>query len=135
MAGLYRTVMDTFWSEYIWLPPNTTWQDIAPESSTEIQHPDYRHLFYPLPMALVMLYLRYVLEKWVEVMSVVGADLTRLGLQVLVRTRGSLVRDQEHETKESPFECGPGEGVHRLEAMEAQTGTPFDTLVAFLIDP
>jgi hypothetical protein len=61
--------MDTFWSEYIWLPPNTTWQDIAPESSTEIQHPDYRHLFYPLPMALVMLYLRYVLEKWVEVMS------------------------------------------------------------------
>jgi hypothetical protein len=66
---------------------------------------------------------------------VVGADLTRLGLQVLVRTRGSLVRDQEHETKESPFECGPGEGVHRLEAMEAQTGTPFDTLVAFLIDP
>lgn len=63
MAGLYRTVMDTFWSEYIWLPPNTTWQDIAPDSSSHIQHADYRHLLYPLPMALIMLSLRYVLEK------------------------------------------------------------------------
>ncbi|XP_063926825.1 ceramide synthase 6-like isoform X1 [Zophobas morio] len=64
MAGLYRTVMDTFWSEYIWLPPNTTWQDIAPDSSSHIQHADYRHLLYPLPMALIMLSLRYVLEKY-----------------------------------------------------------------------
>ncbi|XP_044261537.1 ceramide synthase 6-like [Tribolium madens] len=64
MSNLYRTVLDSFWSEYVWLPPNTTWKDIAPEASTEIHHADYRHLLYPLPMALVMLFLRYVLEKY-----------------------------------------------------------------------
>lgn len=56
--------MDSFWSERIWLPPNTTWADIAPEASKEIQHADYRHLFYPLPMAFLMLLLRYCLEKY-----------------------------------------------------------------------
>lgn len=63
MAALYRSVMDTFWSEYIWLPPNTTWKDIAPDADPNIQHADYRHLFYPLPMALVIFVLRYVFEK------------------------------------------------------------------------
>lgn len=63
MATYYRTIMDTFWSEHIWLPPNTTWADIAPGSSKEINHPDPSHLLYPLPMALVMLVLRYLFEK------------------------------------------------------------------------
>lgn len=55
--------MDTFWSENVWLPPNTTWADIAPSASSKIQHADHRHLLYPLPMALVMLLLRYFFEK------------------------------------------------------------------------
>lgn len=66
-AGLYyhyRNALDSFWSPHIWLPPNTTWADIAPESSEEIQHADYRHLFYPLPMALVMLLIRFLFEKY-----------------------------------------------------------------------
>ncbi|KAJ8972758.1 hypothetical protein NQ317_006274 [Molorchus minor] len=64
MANYYRTFMNTVWSEHIWLPPNTTWADIAPNASMEIQHTDYRDLLYPLPMALVMLALRYLLEKY-----------------------------------------------------------------------
>lgn len=63
MAYYYRKISEVFWNEYIWLPPNTTWADIAPESSTEIHHADHRHLLYPLPMAIVMLVLRYFLEK------------------------------------------------------------------------
>lgn len=63
MAAYYQYFMEVFWSEHIWLPPNTTWADIAPESSKEIQHPDHRHLLYPLPMALVMLLLRYLFER------------------------------------------------------------------------
>lgn len=63
MAGYVRSAFNTFWSEKIWLPPNVTWADIAPDSSKDIQHTDHRHLFYPLPMALVMLALRYLLEK------------------------------------------------------------------------
>lgn len=59
----YRMFVDVFWSESVWLPPNTTWADIAPDADPEVRHADHRHLFYPLPMALVMLALRYVLEK------------------------------------------------------------------------
>ncbi|KAJ8950754.1 hypothetical protein NQ318_011247 [Aromia moschata] len=64
MAHYYRTFMNTFWSEYIWLPPNITWADIAPNASMDIQHTDYRDLFFPLPMALIILGLRYLLEKY-----------------------------------------------------------------------
>ncbi|ENN71458.1 hypothetical protein YQE_11876, partial [Dendroctonus ponderosae] len=60
----YRKIVDTIWSPNVWLPPNTTWADIAPESSQEVQHADYRHLFYPLPMALVVLLIRYLFEKY-----------------------------------------------------------------------
>lgn len=63
MAGYIRIALDTFWSEKIWLPPNTSWTDIAPDASNEIKHTDHRHLFYPLPMALVMLVIRYLFEK------------------------------------------------------------------------
>lgn len=63
MAFYFRKFSDSFWSEYIWLPPNTTWADIAPDSNKEIQHADHRHLLYPLPMALVMLVLRFFIEK------------------------------------------------------------------------
>ncbi|CAH1978077.1 unnamed protein product [Acanthoscelides obtectus] len=64
MAYFYKKFVDTFWSEYIWLPPNVTWADIAPDASKEVQHADHRHLFYPLPMSLFLLLLRYVLEKY-----------------------------------------------------------------------
>lgn len=63
MAYYFQKISETFWSEYIWLPPNTTWADIAPDSSNVIHHADHKHLLYPLPMALVILVLRYFLEK------------------------------------------------------------------------
>lgn len=63
MASYLKIISETFWSEYIWLPPNTTWADIAPEASKEINHANHRHLFYPLPMAIVLLVLRHFLEK------------------------------------------------------------------------
>lgn len=58
-----RKALDVFWSEYVWLPPNTTWADLVPNSSSGVRHTDYRDLLYPLPMALVMLVLRYIFEK------------------------------------------------------------------------
>ncbi|CAH1102201.1 unnamed protein product [Psylliodes chrysocephalus] len=64
MAYYYKTVLDTFWSEHIWLPPNTTWKDIDPDVESNIRHADHRHLFYPLPMSVLMLLLRYLLEKY-----------------------------------------------------------------------
>lgn len=63
MSIYVRKALDIFWSENVWLPPNTTWADLAPNASNEIKHTDYRDLLYPFPMALVMLILRYLFEK------------------------------------------------------------------------
>ncbi|GJQ85332.1 hypothetical protein Trydic_g14694 [Trypoxylus dichotomus] len=64
MAGILRTVNQAFWSEYVWLPPNVTWADIAPGARQDVTTTDYRHLYFPLPMALVLLTIRYCLEKY-----------------------------------------------------------------------
>lgn len=62
--GVFRDFTDTFWSTKVWLPPNTTWADIAPGSRADVNHADYKDLIWPLPLALVMLVIRYVLERY-----------------------------------------------------------------------
>lgn len=64
MGEYVNKFLKVFWSESVWLPPNTTWADIAPDSSSEINHTNSKHLVYPIPMAVVLLFLRYVLEKY-----------------------------------------------------------------------
>lgn len=61
MWMMFRQVVDAFWSTDIWLPPNTKWSDLEPND--RVQYTDHRHLFYPLPMAVFVLLLRYLLEK------------------------------------------------------------------------
>jgi len=51
----------TFWSPNIWLPPNITWEDISPNADNK--YANYQHLIYPLPMAMVLLGIRYALER------------------------------------------------------------------------
>ncbi|XP_036343277.1 ceramide synthase 4-like [Rhagoletis pomonella] len=53
----------TFWSTNVWLPPNTTWEDITPGSRPDVSHADYRDLIWPLPMAAVVMVLRYAVES------------------------------------------------------------------------
>lgn len=59
---ILRNISAGFWSPDVWLPPNTTWDDLAP--TAENKYVDYRHLAYPIPMAMVILGLRYVLERY-----------------------------------------------------------------------
>lgn len=61
--GFLNTISTTFWSTRVWLPPNVTWADITPGSRPDVQHADYRHLIYPIPIAAIVLVIRYVLEK------------------------------------------------------------------------
>lgn len=60
---LLQTIADTFWSTRVWLPPNTTWADIQPGARPDVVYPDYRHLMIPIPLALLILALRTVVEK------------------------------------------------------------------------
>ncbi|KAK0080804.1 hypothetical protein PV325_013298 [Microctonus aethiopoides] len=57
-----KNISSVFWSPDIWLPPNITWDDIAPNS--ENKYADYRHLIYPLPMALGLLLIRFAMERY-----------------------------------------------------------------------
>lgn len=65
---MLRYMLDSFWSEAVWLPPNTTWKDIAPGPDKNIVYTDYRHLLFPLLFALVLIGLRTLLEKWVNLL-------------------------------------------------------------------
>lgn len=60
---ILRQVSDTFWSKSVWLPPNTTWADIAPGSRPDVQHANYQDLIWPLPIALLLIVLRHFVEK------------------------------------------------------------------------
>lgn len=66
--SLVRALMDKFWNPDVWLPPNVTWADLEPND--KIAYADHRHLAIPLPFALVLLGVRFVLERLVEIVWV-----------------------------------------------------------------
>lgn len=63
IMGIYQQFTQTFWSESVWLPPNISWADIAPGSRPDVDHADHRDLWWPLPIALILMVLRYTVEQ------------------------------------------------------------------------
>jgi len=56
--SIVTRISNTFWTETIWLPPNSTWNDIdLPEKAR------FRHLAYPLPLAFILMVLRFFLDR------------------------------------------------------------------------
>lgn len=64
MTGVLQRIYDGFWSENVWLPPNVTWKDISPGYNDQIYYTNSTHLYLPIPLAFIMLGLRYVFEKY-----------------------------------------------------------------------
>ncbi|KYN31831.1 LAG1 longevity assurance like protein 5, partial [Trachymyrmex septentrionalis] len=64
--NIFLNISATFWSPHIWLPPNITWEDINPNADNK--YANYQHLIYPLPMAIVLLGIRYTLESYLKVL-------------------------------------------------------------------
>ncbi|KAF7988587.1 hypothetical protein HCN44_001160 [Aphidius gifuensis] len=58
---ILANVSSSFWSPDIWLPPNITWDNITPNSDNK--YANWKHLIYPLPMALCHLVIRFALER------------------------------------------------------------------------
>lgn len=56
-------IVSIIWNENFWLPPNTKWADINPDSNSNINYPDIHHLWYPIPLSVLLLMLRYLLEN------------------------------------------------------------------------
>lgn len=61
----WQQLTDTFWSTSIWLPQNTTWADIAPGARPDINYPNYKDLWWPLPMAFGLLVIRFCIERFI----------------------------------------------------------------------
>lgn len=59
----WQQLTNTFWSTSIWLPPNVTWADIAPGARPDVTYPDYKDLWWPLPMACGLLIIRVIIER------------------------------------------------------------------------
>ncbi|KDR21874.1 LAG1 longevity assurance-like protein 6, partial [Zootermopsis nevadensis] len=60
--SLVRALLDKFWSPDVWLPPNVTWADLEPND--KIAYANYRHLVIPLPLAFMLLGIRFILERY-----------------------------------------------------------------------
>ncbi|XP_047520917.1 ceramide synthase 5 isoform X1 [Pieris napi] len=61
---MLRYLLDKFWNEDVWLPPNTTWEDIKPGPDKVVVYNDHRHLLYPIPLAFVLIALRHLIENY-----------------------------------------------------------------------
>lgn len=68
-----------FWNPNIWLPPNVTWESFQEEASAENESninsdglppkdgefAQFSDLWYPIPMAVMMMVLRWIVEKYI----------------------------------------------------------------------
>ena len=53
-----------FWRESVWLPPNMTWADVAPEQAGGgARHTRFSDLAYPIPAALLVIAVRRLAER------------------------------------------------------------------------
>ena len=71
MAGMMRGAAKWFWNPDIWLPPNVTWESfdetrVVKEGSV-IEPSDFARfgdLWYPIPLALVVIVVRQLVERF-----------------------------------------------------------------------
>lgn len=63
--SIWYQISRTFWSPSFWLPPNITWDDVAPGSRRDIIYARYTDLLWSLPIAIALFTLRYCSEKYI----------------------------------------------------------------------
>ncbi|XP_063381283.1 ceramide synthase 5-like [Cydia fagiglandana] len=64
---MLRSVLDVFWDEDVWLPPNTSWTDVAPGPNKKVTYTDHWDVLLTIPMAFMLMALRFVLHNYVFV--------------------------------------------------------------------
>lgn len=62
MIEFINKARETFWSEYIWLPPNVTWSIYA-KKANGIEYAQFNDLYYSVITAAVLLIIRFILER------------------------------------------------------------------------
>ena len=65
------TLTKWFWNDDIWLPPNVTWTDLEQSEIREgVAVPKFSHLWYPIPASIIVIAIRYAVERYVLSMLV-----------------------------------------------------------------
>ena len=54
-----------FWNDDFWLPPNVTWDHFEMKEGSGIRYASFNDLFWPMPMAFGIIFLRFVVENMV----------------------------------------------------------------------
>ena len=62
LVNLFNNVRSTFWSERVWLPPNTSWA-LYESRVTNIKYARFNDLYWSAITALVLVALRFILER------------------------------------------------------------------------
>ena len=62
MTELINRARAAFWSDYIWLPPNTTWQTYA-DKANGIEYAQFNDLYYSVITAFALIFIRFTLER------------------------------------------------------------------------
>ena len=58
------TLTKWFWNDDIWLPPNVTWTDLEQSEIREgVAVPKFSHLWYPIPASIIVIAIRYAVER------------------------------------------------------------------------
>ena len=56
-SGVTRLV-DMFWHERIWLPPNVTWDDLENMTVENASYASSSYLWFPIPAAFILILIR-----------------------------------------------------------------------------
>ena len=54
-----------FWNDDFWLPPNVTWDQFQTTENSKVRYASFNDLFWPIPMAFGIIFLRFVVENMV----------------------------------------------------------------------
>ena len=59
-----RALSQWFWNERVWLPPNVTWEELDTlAESNENNYSKFSYLWYPIPAAFLLIFIRTFSEK------------------------------------------------------------------------
>jgi len=62
MAAIYYWLKEMFWSEYFWLPAETSWADLRRNET--VFYPDASDMLIPIPMAVGLFVIRLLWERY-----------------------------------------------------------------------
>ena len=94
-----KAAMEAFWSEDFWLPPNVTWAELDPRTTSTpyVHFCNFGDLGYPLIMCWVLLAVRFTLEK-----SVFRA----IGISMGLPDRSKRSKVPKNDVLEAEFQSG-----------------------------